>query len=182
MQLIQEGSAKLSSVPSGGAGGAAPAAAGAAAAGGAAAEAAPVEEEKEEPAEESDEDVMPPSSPDVLIFSDGFRIVRLNYRRLCICGRRVEESGIYLVLFTPSSHHLYISAVPPLAFAGSLIFAYTSSPVPTSASFLPNESVSLKQRSILIHRVSFGDGNLRCISVITDSRSHFAVGIQSHDL
>jgi len=80
MQLIQEGSAKLSSVPSGGAGGAAPGAAGGAAAGGAAAEAAPAEEEKkEEPAEESDEDVLPPCSPDMLTFLDGFRIIRLSH-------------------------------------------------------------------------------------------------------
>jgi len=100
VQLIQEGSAKLSSVPSGGAGGGAPAAAGGATSG-AAAEAAPAEEEKkEEPAEESDEDVMPPSSTDVLTFLDGFRIVRLGHRRLSICGRRIGESGIYLVLFT----------------------------------------------------------------------------------
>ena len=55
--MIQEGSSKLASVPSGGGGGAAPAAAGgaAAAAGG---EAAPKEEEKEEEKEESDEDVI----------------------------------------------------------------------------------------------------------------------------
>ena len=56
MQLIQEGSAKLSSVPSGGGGGGGSAAAAGGAA--AAAEEAPVEEEKEEEKEESDEDVI----------------------------------------------------------------------------------------------------------------------------
>ena len=56
--MIQEGSAKLSSVPSGGGGGGG--GGGAAAAGGAAAgaEEAPKEEEKEEEKEESDEDVI----------------------------------------------------------------------------------------------------------------------------
>ncbi|KAL6711913.1 60S acidic ribosomal protein P2 [Coniothyrium glycines] len=54
-ELIQEGSSKLASVPSGGAGGA-PAAGGGAASGGAAEEAAP-EAAKEEEKEESDDDM-----------------------------------------------------------------------------------------------------------------------------
>ncbi|KAF1946282.1 ribosomal protein 60S [Clathrospora elynae] len=55
-QLIQEGSAKLASVPSGGSGGGAAASGGAAAASGAA-DAAPAAEEKEEEKEESDDDM-----------------------------------------------------------------------------------------------------------------------------
>jgi len=76
-QLIQTGSGKLSSVPSGGAGGAAPAAAGGAAAAGG--EAAPAEEEtKEEEKEESDEDVCLHCVILEANFLDGFRFVRLG--------------------------------------------------------------------------------------------------------
>jgi len=57
--LIQAGSAKLSSVPSGGGGGGGGGAAAAGGAGAGAAEEAPAEEEKEEEKEESDEDVIP---------------------------------------------------------------------------------------------------------------------------
>lgn len=79
--MIQEGSSKLASVPSGG-GGAAPAAAGgaAAAAGG---EAAPAEEEKEEEKEESDEDVRKRLS------------MSLMFRWDSDCSIRAQESSIY---------------------------------------------------------------------------------------
>ncbi|KAK4689130.1 large subunit ribosomal protein LP2, partial [Tremellales sp. Uapishka_1] len=56
-QLIAEGSAKLSSVPSGGSASSGGAAAAAPAAGGAAPADAPVEEKKEEAKEESDDDM-----------------------------------------------------------------------------------------------------------------------------
>jgi hypothetical protein len=76
--LIQEGSTKLSSVPSGGGA----AAASTTASGGvapAASEAAPAEEEKkEEPAEESDEDVFPSHLTMLTTFLDGLRVVRLE--------------------------------------------------------------------------------------------------------
>jgi hypothetical protein len=73
--LIQDGASKLSSVPSGGGGGGGVAAP----SGGTTAspEAAPAEEKAEEPAEESDEDV---SRLILLIYLDGFRLVRLGIR------------------------------------------------------------------------------------------------------
>ena len=87
--MIQEGSSKLASVPSGGGGGAAPAAAGgaAAAAGG---EAAPKEEEKEEEKEESDEDVRNLLSMSLIFRWDSDCSIRAW--ESSICGRQIEES------------------------------------------------------------------------------------------
>ena len=81
--MIQEGSSKLASVPSGG--GAAPAAAGGAA-GAAGGEAAPAEEEKkEEEKEESDEDVRKRLS------------MSLMFRWDSDCSIRAQESSIYVL-------------------------------------------------------------------------------------
>ena len=101
-QLIQEGSGKLSSVPSGGGGGARPAAAGA---GGAAAaeEEAPVEEEKEEPAEESDEDVYCTAIPFANV-QMGFGLFDQNWDRYLSTQLILMESSLYF--FVPSDYHL----------------------------------------------------------------------------
>jgi hypothetical protein len=76
--LIQEGSSKLASVPSGGGGGAGAASAGGATA--AATEDAPAAEEKEEEKEESDEDVK---SPQAFVLMT--RWVSDCLIRLCVC-------------------------------------------------------------------------------------------------
>ena len=98
--MIQEGSSKLASVPSGGGGGAA--ASSAAAGGAAAAEAAPAEEEKEEEKEESDEDVCFFNWGKLIL--DGFRFVRLEWTEyLCPHGSHVVES--FRGVFCPCDPH-----------------------------------------------------------------------------
>ena len=103
--MIQEGSKKLSSVPSGGGAAVAASSGGAAAA---AAEAAPVEEEKkEEPAEESDEDVSV-LSVFMLIALDGFRIVRLELSEFMSIVGSSSRSFLNLLGYLNSSSTLFL--------------------------------------------------------------------------
>jgi hypothetical protein len=93
--LIQEGSSKLASVPSGGGGGGAAASAGGATA--AASEAAaPAEEKKEEEKEESDEDVRFPQ-----IIWLMFRWVSDCSIRLSVCKSSLSCRNHLLVTLAP---------------------------------------------------------------------------------
>ena len=123
-QLIAEGSAKLSSVPSGGAavassgaaaaaGGAAPAAGGAPAAAGGAAEEAPKEEAKEEAKEESDDDMV--------------RLVCVCYTRIVLTIGIVGLRSLRLNVITRAIlllilHHCAVANFPSLEMCFLCIF------------------------------------------------------------
>lgn len=103
--MIQEGSSKLASVPSGGGGAASSAAAGGATA--AAGETAPAEEEKkEEEKEESDEDVRNRLSMSLMFRWDSDCSIRAQ--ESSVCGRPIEES--FRLLF------IHVMSVGPTVF------------------------------------------------------------------
>jgi hypothetical protein len=112
--LIQEGSSKLASVPSGGGGGATASAGGATAA---ASEDAPAAEEKEEEKEESDEDVTSPQLLNLMTRWVSDCLIRLS---MCVSSLSCSKSISFIILDLVLRHRRNIPVLFRL-FAGSPI-------------------------------------------------------------
>jgi hypothetical protein len=119
LKLIQEGSSKLASVPSGSGGGAGAASAGGATA--AASEDAPAAEEKEEEKEESDEDVK---FPQLLILMTRWVSDCLIRLGVCVSGLSCSKSVSFIILDLVLR---LCMTIPPISFVlwlSTLIFNF----------------------------------------------------------